>query len=47
MKKEFTMRQKLACLLGVTFWLLAQPVCAALNIFACTPEWGALAKELA
>jgi len=47
MKKEFTMRHKLACLLGVTFWLLAQPVCAALNIFACTPEWGALAKELA
>ena len=30
-----------AMLLGV-----ALPVCAALNIFACTPEWGALAKEL-
>ncbi len=26
---------------------LAQPALAALNIFACTPEWGALAKELA
>jgi len=24
----------------------AHPVCAALNIFACEPEWGALAKEL-
>jgi len=30
-----------AMLLGV-----ALPVSAALNIFACTPEWGALAKEL-
>lgn len=36
------------------FWLplaallaAAQPAWAALNIFACTPEWGALAKELA
>ena len=27
--------------------LLAQPALAALNIFACTPEWGALARELA
>ena len=26
--------------------LVAQPAFAALNIFACTPEWGALAKEL-
>src|SRR5918999_3118579 len=24
----------------------AAPALAALNIFACTPEWGALAKEL-
>jgi zinc/manganese transport system substrate-binding protein len=24
----------------------ATPALAALNIFACTPEWGALAKEL-
>ena len=29
----------------VTFFP-AQPVSAALNIFACEPEWGALAKEL-
>ena len=28
-------------------WLLAFPVFAALNIFACTPEWAALSKELA
>ena len=27
-------------------WLAAQPALAALNIFACEPEWGALAKEL-
>ena len=26
--------------------LVAQPALAALNIFACTPEWGALSKEL-
>jgi zinc/manganese transport system substrate-binding protein len=26
--------------------LAAQPAAAALNIFACEPEWGALAKEL-
>jgi zinc/manganese transport system substrate-binding protein len=26
--------------------LIAAPAFAALNIFACTPEWGALAKEL-
>jgi zinc/manganese transport system substrate-binding protein len=26
--------------------LLAPPAFAALNVFACTPEWGALAKEL-
>jgi zinc/manganese transport system substrate-binding protein len=26
--------------------LAGQPVAAALNIFACEPEWGALAKEL-
>jgi zinc/manganese transport system substrate-binding protein len=27
-------------------WLTAWPAAAALNIFACTPEWGALTKEL-
>lgn len=28
------------------FFLLAFPVEAALNVLACTPEWGSLAKEL-
>lgn len=27
-------------------WLLAHPAFASLNILACEPEWGALAKEL-
>ncbi|MEO8442731.1 MAG: zinc ABC transporter substrate-binding protein [Betaproteobacteria bacterium] len=27
-------------------WVAASPASAALNIFACTPEWGALSKEL-
>ena len=26
--------------------LITTPVAAALNIFACTPEWGALSKEI-
>ena len=26
--------------------MLAWPACAALNVFACEPEWGALAQEL-
>ena len=30
----------------VILWLLAQPAFASLNILACEPEWGALAKEL-
>jgi zinc/manganese transport system substrate-binding protein len=47
MKKESSMRHKFAFLFGVAGWLLVQPAFAALNIFACTPEWGALAKELA
>jgi len=34
-------------LIGLTAWLVVQPALAALNIFACEPEWGALAKELA
>src|SRR6185503_11043722 len=35
------MRTLLLCLL-----LVPLPSVAALNIFACTPEWGSLAKEL-
>ena len=34
-------------LTALAFWLAVQPAAAALNIFACEPEWGALAKELA
>jgi zinc/manganese transport system substrate-binding protein len=29
------------------FWLFASPVVAALNVFACEPEWAALVQELA
>src|SRR3954462_341433 len=32
--------------IGVLVSAAASPAIAALNIFACTPEWGALAKEL-
>ena len=31
----------------VLTWLVVPSASAALNIFACTPEWGALSKELA
>jgi zinc/manganese transport system substrate-binding protein len=37
----------LTLVLGGAAWLIALPAAAALNIFACEPEWGALAKELA
>src|SRR5688500_17418756 len=37
----------LTLVLGAAAWLVALPAAAALNIFACEPEWGALAKELA
>ena len=33
------------CLAGFA-WLAASPASAALNVFACTPEWGALVKEI-
>ena len=32
--------------LPAVLWLAAQPALAALSIFACEPEWGALSKEL-
>jgi zinc/manganese transport system substrate-binding protein len=32
--------------LPAMLWLAAQPALAALNIFACEPEWGALSKEV-
>src|SRR5688572_4858966 len=34
-------------LIVLAAWLSAGPASAALNIFACEPEWAALAKELA
>lgn len=32
--------------LAFLFWLITLPALAALNILACTPEWGALSKEI-
>jgi zinc/manganese transport system substrate-binding protein len=39
-------RLPLFTLLAIPFLMLAQPAHAALRIFACEPEWGALAQEL-
>jgi zinc/manganese transport system substrate-binding protein len=44
---ETNMIRILRLLIGCAALLAAQPAPAALNIFACEPEWGALAKELA
>lgn len=41
------MKRILKCLIALAVWIVVQPATAALNIFACEPEWGALAKELA
>lgn len=41
------MKGEFAALLIAAAWLIAPPAIAALNVFACEPEWGALAKELA
>ena len=38
--------QKLFFILAATLSLTALPAQAALNVFACEPEWGALAQEL-
>ena len=40
------MKIQLRFVLLTLAWLAAQPALAALNIFACTPEWGALSKEV-
>lgn len=40
------MKTKFSCIIIVPLLLMAQPVFAALNVFACEPEWGALVKEL-
>src|SRR3954463_14848495 len=39
--------KRLPILLLAAFVLVPVPALAALNIFACEPEWGALAKEIA
>jgi len=39
-------RKTLAALLAAPLALLTLPAHAALKIFACEPEWGALAQEL-
>ena len=39
-------RPSLLCLLAAPLILLALPAHAALHVFACEPEWGALAQEL-
>jgi zinc/manganese transport system substrate-binding protein len=44
---ETIMNRTFTLLLALAAGLAAAPVLAALNIFACEPEWGALAKELA
>jgi zinc/manganese transport system substrate-binding protein len=36
-----------ALVLVLSLFFFSRPAAAALNIFACEPEWGALAKELA
>ena len=40
------LHRSIATLLFLACGLIAQPALASLNIFACEPEWGALAKEL-
>ena len=45
-RKDTTIKTQLRLFLLVLMWFMTQPALAALNIFACTPEWGALAKEL-
>ena len=47
MNKDTIMKRTFRFFCGCAGLALALPACAALNIFACTPEWGALAKELA
>ena len=41
-----TMKIQLRFFLLTVAWLAAGSAAAALNIFACTPEWGALSKEV-
>ena len=45
-RKGIAMKKWPDLILLTSLLLVAPPVFAALNVFACTPEWGALAKEL-
>ena len=40
------MTRSLKCMIALAAFLGAQPAHAALNVLACEPEWGALAREL-
>ncbi len=40
------MNSTMKWLAGALLALISVPACAALNLFACEPEWGALAREL-
>jgi zinc/manganese transport system substrate-binding protein len=40
------MKTLLRIFLPILLWIVAFPATAALNIFACEPEWGALSKEV-
>ena len=44
--KESGMKNILKLTALLAGWLAMQPALAALNVMACEPEWGALAKEL-
>src|ERR1044071_4364152 len=41
------MKNSLRCIITAATVLFTAPAFAALNVFACEPEWGALAKEIA
>jgi zinc/manganese transport system substrate-binding protein len=45
-RKDTNMTKSLKCMIALAVFLGAQPAHAALNVLACEPEWGALAKEL-
>jgi len=45
-EKDDAIMNWLGVLISAALWFAAPPAFAALNVFACTPEWGALAKEL-
>jgi zinc/manganese transport system substrate-binding protein len=45
--EERNVKSKLKVFFLTLFWISASPAAAALNVFACEPEWAALAQELA